>query len=85
MRSKKRSSTLKPRAALVVVNDAAMGVALGLALALILTFIPSFGVSALIDNSAVPETTMTVFVGTFAIMFGIGAALTGFLLMMEDS
>ncbi len=69
---------------LAVVNHAAMGTALGLVFALILVSTPFFGVLPLIRLSDNPETTMATLVGTAALMFGVGAALTGFILMMED-
>jgi hypothetical protein len=56
-----------------------MGVALGLVFALILTWTPFFNLGT---N---PKMTMATFVGTVVLMFGIGAALTGVLLMMEDA
>ena len=61
-----------------------MGVALGLVFALILIRTPLFGVLALINLSDDPSATMATFVGTVILMFGIGAALTGFVLTMED-
>jgi hypothetical protein len=70
---------------LAVANHAAMGAALGLVFALIVTCTPFFGVLRLINLSDDPETTMATFVGTAALMFGVGAALTGFILMMEDA
>ena len=65
-------------------QDAAMGVALGLVFALILVWTPFYGVLALINLSDNPTATMETFVGTVVVMFGIGAALTGVILMMED-
>jgi hypothetical protein len=98
MRSKKPSeqrtnSKTKARQAIVgksgvvfaVANHAAMGVALGLVFALILVSTPFFGVLPLIRLSDNPQETMTMLVGTAALMFGVGAALTGFILMMEDA
>ena len=86
----KRSKTKRPSTSgagvlLAVASHAAMGVALGLVFALILTLHPFFGVRALIDSSRDPQATMATFVGTAAVMFGIGAALTGFLLTMEEA
>ena len=69
---------------LAVASHAAMGVSLGLVFALVLTSTPFFGVLPLINMSVDPATTMTTFVGTAALMFGVGAALTGFILVMED-
>jgi hypothetical protein len=82
--NKKRSNGLTSGIVLAVASHAAMGVALGLVFALIVIWTPFFGRLALINLSTDPDTTMTVFVGTAVSMFGIGAALTGFILMMED-
>lgn len=90
MRARKRSNgkpsaAAKPSVALAMANHAAMGVALGLVFALILIWAPFYGALPLIDLSDDPGATMTTFVGTVALMFGVGAALTGFVLMMEDT
>lgn len=84
MRARKRSNNkrpniLEPGIVLAVASHAAMGVALGLVFALILTWTPFFNLGT---N---PKMTMATFVGTVVLMFGIGAALTGVLLMMEDA
>lgn len=84
MRTNKQSRRQRSDIVLAVANHAAMGTALGLFFALILTWTPFFGVLPLIKLSADPATTMTTFVGTAALMFGVGAALTGFILTMED-
>lgn len=85
MRARKKPSIIpKPGLVLAVANHAAMGVALGLVFALILIRTPLFGVLALINLSDDPSATMATFVGTVILMFGIGAALTGFVLTMED-
>jgi hypothetical protein len=84
MRAKRRSTHLMSGIALAVASHAAMGVALGLVFALILMRTPFFGVLPLINLSIDPATTMTEFVGAVVLMFGVGAALTGFVLTMED-
>ena len=85
MRARKKPSIIpNPGLVLAVANHAAMGVALGLVFALILIRTPLFGVLALINLSDDPSATMATFVGTVILMFGIGAALTGFVLTMED-
>ena len=85
MRARKKPSVVpKPDLVLAVASHAAMGVALGLVFALILIRTPLFGVLALINLSDDPSATMATFVGTVILMFGIGAALTGFVLTMED-
>jgi hypothetical protein len=85
MRTNKRSNIKSSGKALAVANHAAMGVALGLVFAIILTWTPFFSVLALVRLSADPQVTLATFVATVVVMFGIGAALTGFLLMMEES
>ena len=85
MRARKKTSIIpNPGLVLAVANHAAMGIALGLVFALILIRTPLFGVLALINLSDDPSATMATFVGTVVLMFGIGAALTGFVLTMED-
>jgi protein-S-isoprenylcysteine O-methyltransferase Ste14 len=86
MRARKKPSVVvKPGTVLAIANHAAMGVALGLVFALILIWAPFFGVLALINLSDDPVMTMETFVGTVVMMFGVGAALTGFILMMEEN
>jgi len=86
MRSKKLSAIFHPSLLLRLAGHAAMGVAMGLGFALALSLIDRFGVMALVASSADPSTGMVVFVGTFALTFGVGATLTGFIFtMMEDS
>jgi hypothetical protein len=85
MRARKKPTIIpKTGRLLAVANHAAMGIALGLVFALILIRTPFFGVLALIDISDDPSATMTTFVGTVILMFGVGSALTGFVLTMED-
>jgi protein-S-isoprenylcysteine O-methyltransferase Ste14 len=84
MRTKKRSNSPASAKALAVANHAAMGIALGLVLVLILTWTPFFGVLPFINHSDNPAMTMATFVGTVVLMFGLGAALTGLILMMEE-
>ncbi len=85
MRARKKPSIIpEPGLVLALANHAAMGIALGLVFALILIRTPLFGVLALINLSEDPAATMATFVGTVILMFGIGAALTGFVLTMED-
>jgi len=84
MHGKRRFRELQPSALLELGSHAAMGVAIGLAFTFVLTFIDGFGVKALIDHSEDPRTTMIVFIGSFALAFGVGATLTGFLLMTTN-
>jgi len=69
---------------LEIASQGAMGVALGLTFAFMVILIPATGVSALIAKSS--EDILRVFVCTCALTFGIGAAVTGFLLRItQDS
>ena len=77
MRTKKTTVLLKLSMLLELASHGAMGVALGLTFALILIRAPGFGVSALIAANSHPHDILLIFVGTCALMFGMGAALTG--------
>jgi hypothetical protein len=61
-----------------------MGVALGLSLVLLLSLIDAFHVRDLVAQSSAPAQTMLILVTTYGLMFGIGAALTGLVLTLED-
>jgi hypothetical protein len=61
-----------------------MGVALGLSLVLVLTLIDAFHVRDLVAKSGAPVQTTLMLVTTYALMFGIGAALTGLVMTLED-
>src|SRR5258708_10746090 len=61
-----------------------MGFALGLSFALLLTLIDAFGVRNLVADSGAPLSTIWMLVGTFALMFGIGATLTGLVFTMAE-
>ena len=61
-----------------------MGVALGLSLVLLLSLIDFFHVRDLVAKSDAPVQTTVMLVTTYALMFGIGAALTGLVLTLED-
>jgi hypothetical protein len=61
-----------------------MGVALGLSLVLLLALIDTFHIRDLVAKSAAPVQTTVMLVTTYALMFGIGAALTGLVLTLED-
>jgi hypothetical protein len=56
-----------------------MGTGLGIALVFAIFITDSHQIVEMIFNSASPRTTMLVFVGSFMTMFGVGAALTGFI------
>jgi hypothetical protein len=78
MRVRKRSLASE------VIGHFTMGVTLGLGFALLLSLIDKFGIRDLIAHSEAPLSTMSVIIGSFALMFGIGATLTGLLMTMED-
>jgi RsiW-degrading membrane proteinase PrsW (M82 family) len=61
-----------------------LGVALGLGFVLLLTLIDIFHVRDLVTDSDAPLQTMTILVGRFALMFGIGAAMTCLVLTLEE-
>jgi hypothetical protein len=61
-----------------------MGVALGLSFVLILTLVDTFHIRDLVAHSGSPVQTMVMLVSTYALMFGIGAALTGLVLALEE-
>jgi Na+/citrate or Na+/malate symporter len=61
-----------------------MGVALGLSLVLLLSLIDAFHVRDLVAESATPVQTTVMLVTTYGLMFGVGAALTGLVLTLED-
>ena len=61
-----------------------MGVALGLSLVLLLSLIDAFHVRDLIAKRGAPVQTTVMLVTTYALMFGIGATLTGLVLTLED-
>ena len=65
-------------------SHGAMGVALGLTFALILIRTPGFGVSTLIAASSHPHDILLTFVGTCALMFGMGAALTAIVFRVTE-
>ena len=61
-----------------------MGVALGLSLVLLLSLIDFFHVRDVVAKSDAPVQTTVMLVTTYGLMFGIGAALTGLVLTLED-
>jgi ABC-type antimicrobial peptide transport system permease subunit len=61
-----------------------MGVALGLSLVLLLSLLDDFHVRELIAASGAPVQTTLMLVTTYALMFGIGAALTGLVMTLEE-
>jgi hypothetical protein len=83
---RRRSIVPTPSVVMKVASNTVMGIALGLLLVLALNILDQSGVAKLIDHNADQGTTVFVFVGTVVTTFGIGATLTGLILiMMEDS
>ena len=82
MRTGKTGQT--PTLVLEIASQGAMGVALGLVFAFMVILIPATRVHVLMAASS--GDVLLVFVSTCALMFGVGAALTGLLLRMtQDS
>jgi len=67
-------------------GNTVMGVAMGLLFLLTLNVLDQSGIARLIDHSADQSSpTVLIFVGSVVTTFGIGATLTGLILiMMED-
>jgi hypothetical protein len=84
VRPKKRSALIKPSLLLEVTSHTAMGIAVGLAFAFLATHITALGIATLINYSLTPDAVMTMFVGTCAITFGIGATLTGVAITLTE-
>ena len=84
LRPKKRYAWIKPSLLLEVSSHTAMGVAIGLAFAFLATHITALGIAAVINYSPTPHLLMTMFVGTCAITFGIGATLTGLAITLTE-
>lgn len=61
-----------------------MGMGLGVALVFVIFIRDSRQIVEMIFNSASPRATMLVFVGSFMAMFGVGAALTGFIFLHAE-
>ena len=84
MRIKKRLILPTPSVVLKVASQTVMGIAMGLALTLILTVVDQQGVVRLIDHDA-GQDAVFVFVGTIVPTFGLGATLTGLILIMTEN
>jgi hypothetical protein len=84
VRPKKRSALIKPSVLLEVASHTAMGVAVGLAFAFLASHITALGIATLIKYSLAPDAAMLMLVGTCAIIFGIGAALTGLAITLTE-
>jgi hypothetical protein len=84
MRPKKRSLLIKPGALVGLAAHGTMGVAVGLAFAFLVTHIAALDIGTLINYSANPTATLLSFMGTCAATFGIGATLTGLVIMLTE-
>jgi hypothetical protein len=84
VRPKKRSALIKPSLLLEATSHTAMGIAVGLAFAFLATHITALGITTLINYSPTPDVVMTMFVGTCAITFGIGATLMGLAITLTE-
>jgi hypothetical protein len=83
MRTQRRSILPTPSVALNLVSQTVMGIAMGLLFTLILAVADRSGVVRLVDQTA-DQGSVFVFVGTIVTTFGIGATLTGLILMMIE-
>jgi len=63
--------------ALELAGHAAMGIALGLGFCVALLLIEPASVAALISHTDQPRTTAIMLVSFFALLFGVGATMTG--------
>jgi len=80
-----RPALRNPTILIEMIFHCLMGIALGCGFGFALTHIDAFGIATLIAHSLEPLTTLTIFVGTFTLAFGVGATLTGFVFtMMEE-
>ena len=82
MHTKKPSSLITPSGLLRLLSQTVMGVAMGLVFALVLVVTNPSGIATLISHGG--SQGIAVVVGTFALMFGIGATLTGLIFMMAE-
>ena len=83
MRIRKRFILPTPSVVLKIASQTVMGVAMGLVLTLILTVVDQHGLVRLIDHDA-GQDAVFVFVGTIVTAFGLGATLTGLILIMTE-
>lgn len=64
-----------------LVQEAALGMSLGLGFCLLVTLIDPVHVASLIAHNAQTQTTAIILVSFFTLTFGVGATLTGFVLV----
>lgn len=82
MRTKKRLGLASPSGLLKLAGHTAMGVAMGLAFALMLILIDPADIATLTEHGG--RQAIAVFVGTLVLTFGIGATLTGAVLILTE-
>ena len=82
----KARSIMRPEKSLfnALLTHFLMGVALGLSLVLLLALVDAFHVRDLVAKSAAPVQTAVMLITTYGLMFGIGSALTGLVLTLEE-
>jgi uncharacterized membrane protein YedE/YeeE len=69
---------------LELASHAAMGIALGLGFCFALLLIEPAAIGALISHTDQPRTTAVMLVGFFALLFGVGATMTGIIFTTMD-
>jgi hypothetical protein len=70
--------------ALELASHAAMGVALGLSFCFALLLIEPASVAALIGHANQPRTSAVMLISFFALLFGVGATMTGIIFTTID-
>ena len=81
---RRRTIIRLPSIVMKLASNSVMGVAMGLLFVLVLNILNQSAVVRLIDQSSDQGTTVLVFVATIVMTFGIGATLTGLILIMMD-
>ena len=85
MRRKKPPQSGPSSLALELASHAAMGVALGLGFCFALVLIEPASVAALISHADQPKATAIMLLSFFALLFGVGATMTGIIFTTMDS
>jgi len=73
-----------PTLALRLASQTTMGITLGLIFCLLIALIDPSNVTSLIAGSPDPGTTAFILVSFFVLLFGVGATLTGIVLMEPE-
>ena len=69
---------------LELASHAAMGIALGLGFCFALLLIEPATIGALISHTDQPKTTAVMLISFFALLFGVGATMTGIIFTTMD-